>query len=303
MIRYCATAMALKAFSASRPTKNLYRVLGNSVGGRTRASGKIPEYYINRVLRTLDLSERFGFVKDGDRLLELGTGWFHWDALTTRLFFDVHGVLYDVWDNRQMNGLKNYLRQLDDRLGTLKVDPRRRNRARRLISEIERTTDYRSLYELLDFEYVVDSAGTLAGLEGGTFDVVISAGVLEHVYIEDTTELIYGIARILKPGGWCAHSINIRDHLYQYDVSVSPKQYLRYSHRVWKSFFENDVQYINKLQRSDWLRVFTDAGLLLVDENVEYTDLCGMRVARDYRNYAVADLACTDLNIVHRKPQ
>jgi SAM-dependent methyltransferase len=302
MIKYCATAAALKAFSSSRPAKKMYRSLGNSLGSRKRAVGRMPSFYTTRVERMLELSRTFGVPRDGARILELGTGWLHWEAIATSLFFDVDGVLYDVWDNRQLNGLKNYLRQLAPLLESLDVDSARRSRAKDLMARIETFTEYHQLYELLGFTYVVDEAGVLGAIEKGSFDLVMSAGVLEHVYAKDAQELIRGVSAALKPGGLSVHSINIRDHFYQYDRGVSPKQYLQYPDWMWRLFFENDVQYINRLQRSDWLRIFETAGLALVGEEIDAVDLAGLAIAKTYQQYAEKDLACAGLTIVHRMP-
>ncbi len=303
MIKYCAAALVLKAFSCSPQAKKVYRILGNSIGSKRRAAGKMPDYYLRRVERMLRMSTRLGMPRDGIQLVELGTGWLHWEAITIRLFFDVAAVLYDVWDNRQLNGLKNYLTQLEHALDGLEVDADRRSRARILIAEIQRRSDYRDLYDLLGFQYVVDPDGVLGSLERESFDLVVSAGVLEHVYAKDANELIHGIWAVLKPGGLSIHSINIRDHLHQYDGRVSQKQYLKYPDWIWRVFFENDVQYINKIQRSDWLHLFESAGLKLVDETVDAVDLSGMKVAKPYRNYSKVDQACGGLIIIHRKPR
>ena len=72
----------------------------------------MPGYYPDRVKRMLRLQKNYNIVHHGDRILELGTGWLRWEALTLRLFYDIEAVLFDVWDNRQLGGLKNYLRQL-----------------------------------------------------------------------------------------------------------------------------------------------------------------------------------------------
>src|SRR5437763_221401 len=116
MVKYCLTAMALKGFSYSPLTRRIYRRLGNNIGGKKRATSPMPSYYIDRINRMLRISRRFGLPKAGTRLIELGTGWCHWEALTTRLFFDVQATLYDVWDNRQISALKYYLEQLDGSL-------------------------------------------------------------------------------------------------------------------------------------------------------------------------------------------
>jgi predicted SAM-dependent methyltransferase len=302
MFKYCSSAVALKAFSCSHLTKQMYRGLGNTLGSKKRAVGPMPAFYLSRVNRMLRIAKRFGVPKNGSRLIELGTGWLHWEAITTRLFFDVHGILFDVWDNRQMNGLKNYLKQLDNSLERLDVDNVQRSAARNLISKIREVNDYQDLYDLLGFEYILDPTGNLNRLEKESFDIVVSAGVLEHIYLKDASNFVDGIAKLMRPGGHSIHSINIRDHLYQYDTSVSPKQYLHYPDWLWRLCFANDVQYINRLQRSEWLELFRKAGLVLVDEEIEMEDLSGLKLATVYQKYEENDLRCGGLDLVHRKP-
>jgi len=190
-------------------------------------------------------------------------------------------------------------------LDKLDADDTQRTSAHRLISRIKETNEYQDLYKLLGFEYVLDHKGSLNLpnlLEKESFDLVVSAGVLEHISAKDASDFVDGIAALMKPGGYSVQGINIRDHLYQYDNTVSIKQYLQYPDYVWKLCFENDVQYINRIQRSDWLTLFGKAGLVLVEEEVEKEDLSGVKVAKIYQKYEENDLRCGGLIIVHRKP-
>jgi len=303
MFRYVLAALALKGFSCSPFTKRLYRSLGNTLGAKKRSSGPMPQSYLRRVNRMLRLNRRYSILRGGERLLEIGTGWLHWEALTCRLFFDVQGVLYDVWDNRQMSGLKNYITQLDGMLKNLDSEEPQLERAHRLIVEIQKAKEFRDLYRLLGFKYLVDPTGSLKQFEGASFNIVASAGVLEHIHANIASEFVDRIANILKPGGYSFHSINLQDHLFHYDRTVSVKQYLRYSERTWKRWFENDVQYINKIQRPDWLALFNKAGLDLVEEEVEIEDISGLKVAKAYQMYGKCDLRCCFLRLLHRKPQ
>ena len=302
MVKYYMTAMTLKGFSISPLTRSIYRKLGNNIGGKRRASSPMPKYNIERVNRMLRIARSYGIPKNGIRIAELGTGWCHWEALTTRLFFDVQATLYDVWDNRQISALKNYLVQLDNSLDKLEIDDTQRALAHKKISSIQGVADYEELYRLLGFEYVLDPDGKLGSVQKGSFDLVVSAGVLEHIYAKDAPVFVNGIGGLLKPGGLSVQSINIRDHLYLYDRTASPKQYLQYSNRTWNRYFENIVQYINRIQRSEWLRLFKEAGLELVEEQVEQEDLSGLKIAHDYHGYEKADLSCGGLQLVHRKP-
>jgi SAM-dependent methyltransferase len=302
VLRYILAATGLKMFSYTPNTKRLYRAIGNTIGARNRSRGLMPKYYFDRVNRMLELNRRHNVFQEGYRFLELGTGWLHWEAITCRLFFDVHCTLYDVWDNRQMSGLKNYLSQLDTKLIKLNAEETQLDRAHRLIAEIMDVSDFEELYRLLGFEYVIDQSGRLTQFDDASFNIIVSGGVLEHIPASFAPEFVGNIARVLKPGGHSFHGINLRDHLYQYDRTVSPKQYLQYSYRVWKQWFENDVQYINKIQRSDWLALFETAGLKLIEEQIDTEDISGLRVARDYQKYHESDVRCCGLRLLHSKP-
>jgi SAM-dependent methyltransferase len=302
MFKYCLTAMALKGFSASPLTRRMYRSLGNNFGAKKRASTPMPAYYIERINRMLRIARSYGAPKDGTRLIELGTGWCHWEAITTKLFFDIEATLYDVWDNRQISALKNYLGQLDSSLDKLEISNEQRASAHNTIAAIREATDYEAIYSLLGFHYVLDHEGKLNQLAKESFDLVVSAGVLEHISAQDAPQFVDAIGALLKPGGFSVHSINIRDHLYLYDGTVSPKQYLQYSNRFWSLCFENGVQYINRIQRSKWLELFRKAGLTLLEEQVEQEDLSGLKIATEYRKYDTEDLRCGGLQLVHHKP-
>ena len=302
MFRYVLSASILKLFSFTASTKYFYRILGNTVGARKRANGVLPKYYLERVDRMLSLHRRYGVPKNGDKILELGTGWLHWEAITSRLFFDVQVVLFDVWDNRQISGIRNYIKQLDDALYMFDINNEQRGRAHKLITEIKNIKEYDDLYKLLGFKYVLDPSGLFGKLDGNSFDVVVSAGVMEHIPKKMVSGFVQGISNVLKPGGYSLHSINLRDHLYAYDRTVSVKHYMKYSDSVWKRFFENEVQYINRIQRPEWLEVFQNTGLVKVEEEIDTEDISGLHLEKSYRMLEEFDQRCGGLRLLHRKP-
>jgi SAM-dependent methyltransferase len=303
MIRYVSAAVALKCFSATPLTRSIYRALANQVGNKQRSTGAIPGYYVDRITRMLRLAREQSIVRDGDRILELGTGWLHWEALTIRLFWDVSAVLFDVWDNRQLDGLKNYCRQLVPIVERdLDLTSLQRARANVMLSEIQQASSFDELYELLNFEYVVESAGSLAQFPEGRFQLVVSGGVLEHVNRDGVPELVRQSFRVLSPGGVALHSIDTSDHLSHYDPSVSKKLYLRISEPTWMRFLENRVQYINRVQRSEWLALFQSTGFDIIDEDSREVDVSDLNVAPRYSHVPKHDLACTVLRVAMRKP-
>ncbi len=107
--------------------------------------------------------------------------------------------------------------------------------------------------------------------------------------------------RLLRPGGWALHSIDTQDHLSHYDETVSKKLYLTFSERTWANFFENKVQYINRLQR-EWMALFKEAGFELVEENSWHVDISRLKVASRYTNMDRHDLDCGVLRALFRKP-
>jgi len=302
MLKYYLTAAALKGASCCSTTRKAYRFWGNTFGQRQRRNQPMPFYYLERVKRNVSLCTKYDLLKPGDQLLELGTGWVHWEALTLRLFFEFQATLYDVWDNRQFDALKIYMRQLGSALKQKKIQiPGDVPKALRAAEQICRLDTLDQLYDLMGFKYVLDPAGELKGLPDEAFAIVISAGVLEHVHVDSIGNCLTGMTRTLKPGGHGIHSINITDHLYLYDRRASPKQYLRYSERMWKTFFENQIQYINRLQRSEWLSMFSKAGMNLLSEDGDYRALDELPVHKQYRGFDQKDLECLTLDIFVQK--
>ena len=303
MLRYVLAATALKCFSAGPQMRGLYRSLGNFAGGRRRSRGKIPSYYLERIKRLLRLQREYNLVRSGDRIIEIGTGWLHWEAITARLFFDIEAVLFDVWDNRQLTGLKNYVGQLSPILGAadLGLSSAELKRAQSLIQAIVRVNSFKELYKLLGFEYVVEGSGSLRQLPGNSFHLAVSGGVLEHIPREDVPGLLAEMQRVLVPSGWSLHSIDTQDHLSYYDPKVSKKMYLTISDRTWQNVFENQVQYINRLQRSEWLELFKTAGFKLIEEDSWYTDLGQLELAERFRSMDKRDLECTGPRLLHKK--
>ena len=248
--------------------------------------------------------EAHGGIRDGLRLLELGTGWVHWEALFTRLFYDVRVVLFDVWDNRQFPGFLHYASELRHRLRTeVSRDPSAIARAETLMDRVLQARDFTEVYDLLGFEYLVEPSGSLGAVSDASIDLVISSDVLEHVPRAAMTTLISDLARILRPGGRTAHQIVFTDHLTIYDRTVHPKNYLRYSDRQWRRWFENGVQYINRLQPSDFARMFREAGFEIEAETtVQTCDSSQLRIAEPFRAYRTEELNIAVNRIITRKP-
>ena len=183
VLKYAGVAAASKMISATPAGRRLYRRLGNVVLERQRVADGLPQRYLGRAERLLHLVERHGVLAPGDRVLELGTGWVHWEATVLALHLDVRVTLYDVCDNRLLGAFRTYLAAYRDHLldPTTRVDPAQRARALELADAALRAPDFAAVYAVLGFDHVVEPTGRLDGLDAGAYALIVSADVLEHV--------------------------------------------------------------------------------------------------------------------------
>lgn len=182
--------------------------------------------------RGFSLYEKYNILKENDRFLEIGTGWFHFDSVLIRLFYDVKAEMFDVWDNRQFDALKQNAELFGELLcQSMDLTKHQEHRIRDLTKRISKSDSFSALYDSLGLNYVIDGNGTLESFEDLSLQLVCGRNVLEHVDRESASLLIKDIYRVLKPGGYSCHRIDLHDHLVSFSKSYSlhMKYYLHYS--------------------------------------------------------------------------
>jgi cyclopropane fatty-acyl-phospholipid synthase-like methyltransferase len=294
MLRYLAAASALRLFSINHSTRRVYRAIGNFFGARRRNAGVNP-HYVERAKGNLAFVESVFDLRDGLTVMELGTGWVHWEALFLRAFYDVRLILFDVWDNRQFSGFKAYARHFAQYLiSDNDYRPESRQQAIRFLESIEKCSNFDEVYVLMGATYFINESGSLFDFKDKSVDLVISSDVLEHVNRNAVPRLAKDLYRIIKDGGASCHQIVQADHLRIYDKSVHPKQYLSYSDFVWRILFSNEVQYINRLQHSDFAREFENAGFDITKSYIyQRCDITNLKISKIFLNYQKEDLEAT----------
>ncbi|GAU80687.1 hypothetical protein BIWAKO_00577 [Bosea sp. BIWAKO-01] len=84
----------------------------------------------------------------------------------------------------------------------------------------------------------------------GTFDLIHSTSVLEHLPLANCKAIIANVQAALRPGGVALHAIHLEDHL---DFRRNPFAFLA-ADTDWR---EKDADARgNRLRASDWLRIF-----------------------------------------------
>jgi hypothetical protein len=299
--KYVLIALILKVASIY---PSFYRQLANKFGARSRRKHDIPSYYGRRAKDFLSRIEKYQMVKKDDAVLELGTGWVHFESIVIRLFHDVKTSLFDVWDNRQLDALKHYVLQLEALLyREMDLTIGEKERLKNLIYAISEADSFDTLYKQLNFQYEINPGGTLETFPDNNFQLVYSYNVLEHVHCDFVPDMAQGIYRILKPGGFSCHEIDLTDHLVTFGniQGLSKKNYLNFSDKIWKMFFENRVQYINRIQCSEWLSLFQSTGLELVENETVRRTIDSETVSKAFKHLEKHDLDCIRLKVVHRK--
>lgn len=300
MVRYrYLYPILFKAFSATPLSRKLYRYLGNTAKDRIKQKRQLRENYIIQGRKIVRLLAEFADIKPGDTLMELGTGWLHWYATFVRLFHDVSMYAYDVWDNRQFRTLKAFYSQLASRLSE---DELSEMELGYLLKEIPTVESFEEFYQLTDINYVIEPSGKLDIFPDNKFKALFSCAVFEHIPKEGLPAYLANMNRILKPGGYSIQIIDIGDHYHYLDRrGTHHKQYLVYSEKLWKRWFENTLTYINRVQASEWLQLFEEAGFELVHQEKLYVEIDSLDIASDYRKYSPDDLTCHQMVTVHRK--
>jgi predicted SAM-dependent methyltransferase len=297
MIRYVSAAVALKAFSINAPSRALYRKIGNIFGARARQNMSDLGVRIERGDLLVKLAREYNGLFSGARVFEAGTGWMHWYGLYMRMFCDIRLTAFDIWDNRQFSALQAGFSKLEAAFNERGASPE----VLKNIGIVNKATSFEDLYRALGMEYFIEPSGSIARCTTESYDLVTSMHVLEHVPRQNVRDLIANMYRMLKPGGTTIHQIGIDDHLAHYDNTVSAKQYIKYSDLTWKFLFENQVQYFNRLQTSEWLAAFREAGFVLREQVAEHTSIESLRVNKRFANYDARDLSCTILTLVFSK--
>ncbi len=302
MFKYHFLAGALRIFSFTPGTQRLYAYLRKLAGQRRKLDPSLPASYIQSANYILDRCQKYPLVKDGYQILDIGTGWIHWGALIIRLFYDIRATLFDIRDNRNLTSFKHYALQTGNLFGRkFGTEPERRKCLDFVSNSISRLDTFEQIYQALNFHYDLDPTGSLRRFAPRSFDLVLSVNVLEHIQRDHLAEYIEEMYRVLRPGGYAIHQIELADHLSQQIWGVSLKNYYRYSDKTWRRWFENKVSYFNRVQCPDWVRLFSKAGFERVEEERISGKVGNLPIHPQYAHLSQQDQECLYFRVIYRK--
>lgn len=237
----------------------------------------------------------------GATMVEIGTGWVPVVPIGLHLLGAGPIHSYDLSRHLQVGlteGLADQLpecaAELSKRTG-VQIDTLMR-RARSLFADPE------DMLNVMEFSYHAPYDFTSSGMADESVDIVYSNLVLEHVTPEALVGILRESHRILKPGGLMWHNVDYTDHYSHTHPGLSHVNFLRYGPTFWKLVGQNDILYLNRLRRSDYIRAFEEAGFT-IEARHDHHAMGGKATPlhADFQDYPADEIACTSSRYVLRK--
>lgn len=150
-------------------------------------------------------------------------------------------------------------------------------------------------------EYCAPADAAHTGLPDASIDCHFSVTVFEHIPPDILLEIMREAKRLLKESGVSIHLIDLTDHFWHFDKSISWFNFYRYSEREWNHIAGNDLSYVNRMRSPDFNRLFLEAGFKILRQE---TPMGSTRIPADFplddhfTHYALSDLSVTHFNVL-----
>jgi SAM-dependent methyltransferase len=147
--------------------------------------------------------------------------------------------------------------------------------------------------------------GKTIPLDAASMDLIWSHTVFEHLRYPRIT--VGECVRVLRPGGQLVAHIDLGDHTYYGKGQPRPEQLfdcLRYPVWIWNLMRWNRSSYVNRLRRSEWIRLFSEAGLVVRhQESHVNNDIASALPSLPYlHSYSFDDAVTSVLTVWLEKP-
>ena len=188
---------------------------------------------------------------------------------------------------------------------TLEVLERAKAEGARSCAAID-VTEYRSPVQARERAIThVIYGGREVPFEADRFDLIWSYTTFEHLRYPELT--VRECFRILRPGGCLVSVIDLGDHAFYGRAAAGPDKLfdcLRYPEWLWNLMRWNRSSYVNRLRRSDWLRLFSQAGFVVrVQESTASDNIARLLPTLKYlHKYSHDDAVTSILTVCLEKP-
>lgn len=127
------------------------------------------------------------------------------------------------------------------------------------------------LWAAVPIRYHAPADATHLRLPAAQVDYHYSTNVLEHVPAATLAGLLAEARRVLRPGGYLLHFVDLSDHFAHDDPRRTAVHFLRHRPSVWKLLAGNRFMYQNRLRLPQYRQLLAEAGLRIVWQQ-EFTE-------------------------------
>ena len=97
----------------------------------------------------------------------------------------------------------------------------------------------------------------LSDLSKKKFDICVSTTTLEHFSLQDLSNFLLDVKKILKEGGLISSIIDYSDHYSHTDKNINSLNFLKFDEGDWIKY-NNSYLYQNRLRHQDYRKLFND---------------------------------------------
>jgi SAM-dependent methyltransferase len=261
--------------------------------------------------RLLDALSKSKVSIVGLRTVEIGTGW----APVVPLLFWLHGQKEcDTYDKSNLLSaslaLKSAKQIINLPIGeSIPFHEKSRTeveqRKQTLGKLVEEMVSGHDILKFCNIRYHAPAAAANTDLATESVDIVYSNTVLEHIPPQELNRLISEAHRILRPGGYMLHLIDMSDHFSHSDPSISTINFLQFSEQAFARYNTYHL-YQNRLRAPKWRQVITSRGFEIiywepvVDESAA-KQLAQLRLAEGFARLNADDLCTTSVCVLAKK--
>ena len=154
-----------------------------------------------------------------------------------------------------------------------------------------------ALLEVAGSSYHPHGLQSLRKLKSGSFDLIFSQAVLEHIRRNEFEDTIRECYRLLRPGGLMSHVIDYKDHL------GGALNNMRFSTNLWERdwFAADSGFYTNRLRISEMISICSDVGFDVDVRDVrrwEYLPIKRHQLAKEFRDISDDELLVSGAHLV-----
>jgi hypothetical protein len=156
----------------------------------------------------------------------------------------------------------------------------------------------------LRYHAPVDAAQT--GLAAGSVDVVYSNTTLEHAREEEITDLLKESYRIIRPGGYMLHLIDLSDHFAHSDSLISSVNFLQFSDERFDRY-NSRFLFQNRWREPRWRQVIEDHGFEIICwrtqvDSKALSQLPALPVDSSFDGLSSEELCVSAIRVIARRP-